>query len=159
MAKKRRSKYRGIAQPVYAREPLLIRLCASLVDNLTLILRTAFVIGSIFLVQELQLIFENGSQSTTESTPSQIVSADVNVIDEGKVPKTALSDGVKSALNCTYENYRKTHYDECVKEPSQIYQRPQADPDDMGLVSYDTPTLYARLDNTTNSNRRPNTAL
>jgi hypothetical protein len=48
-------------------------------------------------------------------------------------------------LNCTFEDYRTTHYDECVEAPSNIYQRPQADPDDIGYVPHDVPILLARL--------------
>ena len=63
-----------------------------------------------------------------------------------ETPEPVLSDGVMHALNCTYQDYRDAHYDECVKDPSRIYPRPQADPDDTGHVFYDTPVLFAQLD-------------
>jgi len=56
-----------------------------------------------------------------------------------------LTERVKHYLNCTYEDYRITHYDECVEGPSRIYRGPQADPDDMGNVSYELPVQLARL--------------
>ena len=58
-----------------------------------------------------------------------------------------LTDGVKQALNCTYEDFRGEHYDECVKGPSSIYKNPRTNEDDTGYVMYDTRTLYARLEN------------
>jgi len=41
MATNHSRKFRGIAAPVFVREPLLVRLCTKFVDNLTLFLRNA----------------------------------------------------------------------------------------------------------------------
>jgi len=47
MASKHKRRLSGLAAPVFACEPLLLRLCSGFVSNLTLILRTAFIIGYI----------------------------------------------------------------------------------------------------------------
>ncbi|MDH3613448.1 MAG: hypothetical protein OEU90_12030 [Gammaproteobacteria bacterium] len=150
MAKRRRRRIRGIAEPVLVREPLLVRLCASFVDNLTLILRIAFVMGAVLLVQDLRTLFNEVTEPVAQSTPAAAVSVDIETIDATEAHEPVLSERVEHALNCTYEDYRNAHYDECVKEPSRIYVRPQAEPDDTGLVIYDAPVIYARLDGYTN---------
>lgn len=141
MAKRERYALRGIAEPVLVREPLLIRLCTAFVDNLTLLLKTAFVFGAVLLIQDLRTLLEDVSQP--EPAPVGVVKT--QEIDDSEPRGSMLTDSVKSALNCTYEDYRNAHYDECVKEPSQIYVRPQADPDDTGLVIRELPVMYARL--------------
>ena len=145
MAKNRRSRFRGIAPPVLVREPLLIRLCATFVDNLTLILRTGLVMGTLLLVHDLRILLEEVTQPVAESVPAPAVPIESEAIVTTEVQEPVLSEGVMHALNCTYEDYRNAHYDECVKDPSRIYLRPHADPDDTGLLIYDAPVLYARL--------------
>ena len=49
MARKHKRRLSGTAAPVLVREPLLLRLCSGFVNNLTLILRNAFIIGAILL--------------------------------------------------------------------------------------------------------------
>jgi hypothetical protein len=146
MAKNRRRKFLGIAPPVLVREPLLVRLCTAFVENLTLILRTAFVVCAVLLVQDLRTLLEEVTQPIAESVPTPTVTVEIEAAGATEAQEPVLSEGVMHALNCTYEDYRNVHYDECVKDPSGIYQRPQAEPDDTGLVIYATPVLYARLD-------------
>ena len=57
-----------------------------------------------------------------------------------------LSDSVKHALNCTFGNYRDENFDECVKGPSRVYQRPGAEEDDTGHNFHAMPVLFARVD-------------
>ena len=133
-----RSNVRGIAEPYLMRKPLLVRLCATFVDNLVLILRTAFVMGAILLVQDLHVLFEEAKQPVVEVVPVPTILVEVQ--------ESALSEGVRQALNCTYKDYRNAHYDECVPGPSDVYPRPQADPDDTGHVTYQSRVLYASLD-------------
>ena len=147
MAKKRRRKFRGIAEPVHVREPLFIRLCAAFVDNLTLILRTALIVGALVLVHDLRTLLDEPAQSVAESAPAPPPVPYDSAAAKPQDP--VLSDRVLHALNCTYEDYRNAHFDECVKDRSRIYLRPHADPDDTGHVIYDTPVLYARLDDYT----------
>lgn len=149
MAEKRRNNFRGIAAPVFVHKPLLVRLCTAFVDNLTLILRTAFVIGAVLLVQNLRIMFVEEPQTVAESEPVMDVSIEIDAIGETAAQEPVMSEGVRRALYCTHKNYRNAHYDECVREPSRIYLRPQADPDDTGLVIYDVPVLFARLDDHT----------
>jgi hypothetical protein len=59
-----------------------------------------------------------------------------------------LSDRVLHYLNCTYEDYRAAHYDECVEGPSDIYRKTDADPDDIGMVNRDALILLAQLEDT-----------
>jgi hypothetical protein len=143
MTRGRQNEWRGIAEPVLVREPLLIRLCTAFVDNLTLLLKTAFVFGAVLLIQDLRTLLEDVSQP--EPAPAVVV--ETQEIDDSEPRESMLTDSVKSALNCTYQDYRNAHYDECVKEPSRIYVRPQADPDDTGLVIREMPVMYARLEN------------
>ncbi len=127
-------------------KPLFIRVCIEFVDNLTLILKTTFVLGSIVLVQDLlQLMKETGDpvvyEEITVTVPEKFEAS-----GEPEAPGSVMTDGVILALNCTYEDYRNTHFDECVKEGSGIYQRPQAEPDDTGYIFYDSRVLFAKLD-------------
>ncbi len=146
MATNQNRKFRGIAPPVFVHEPLLVRLCASLVDNLTLILRTGLVLGAVLLVHDLRILLDEVSQPVAESVPAPAVPVESEAIGTTEAQEPVLSEGVMRALNCTYEDYRNAHYDDCVKDPSRIYLRPHADPDDTGHVIYDAPVLYARLD-------------
>ncbi len=149
MATNRRRKFRGIASPVLIREPLLVRLCATFVENLTTILRVGLVMGAVLLVHDLRILLEEVSQPVAESVPAPAILVESEAISTTEAQDPVLSEGVMHALNCTYEDYRNTHYDECVKDPSHIYLRPHADPDDTGYVIYDAPVLYARLDDYT----------
>jgi len=106
--------------------------------------------GAVLLVQDLRTLFNEVTEPVAQSTPAAAVSVDIETIDATEAHEPVLSERVEHALNCTYEDYRNAHYDECVKEPSRIYVRPQAEPDDTGLVIYDAPVIYARLDGYTN---------
>ena len=144
MAREHKRHLSGIAAPVLVREPLLLRLCSGFVSNLTLILRTAFIIGAIFLAEDFRDFTEELPQSLAEIEPAPAV-LEIGPTSEAEPQEPVLSDRVQHFLNCTYEDYRTTHYDDCVEAPSSIYQRPQADPDDIGYVPYDEPILLARL--------------
>jgi len=52
---------------------------------------------------------------------------------------------VQHALNCTYTDYRNQHFEDCVRDPSEVYRRPGANPDDTGFVDYDRLVLFAGL--------------
>jgi len=144
MALKHKRRLSGIAAPVLVREPLLVRLCAGFVNNLTLILRTAFIIGAIFLAQDFRDFTEELPQSIAEIEPAPAMQ-EIEPAPEAEPQEPVLSDRVQHFLNCTYEDYRTTHYDECVEAPSNIYQRPHADPDDIGYIPHDEPILLASL--------------
>ena len=142
MVDKRRRSIRGLAEPVMVRKPLLIRLCEGFLANLTLILRTAFVIGAIFLVQDLRSLLEDSAQPAA-TTPAQ-VTVEVEPLEAPEAEESVLSEGVIHALNCTYEDFRNSHYDECVDDRSRIYPRPPG-ADDTGYILYDSPILYAHF--------------
>jgi len=147
MTRKRKQTMRGVAQPVYAHEPLVLRVCNAFVDNLAMILRTAFVIGAFFLVQDLKLFTEEVRHASPD--PAPVANTDVvpaAPIERQEPGDAVLTDDVKRALNCTYTEYRNAHYDECVQDQSEIYRRPQPGPDETGLILYGAQTLYARLD-------------
>lgn len=143
MANKHRQEIRYIVEPVSSPEPLLVRLCSAFVDNLTLILRTAFVVGSLFLVQDLGLRFEDLTRADSQAVQAPVETVRVTKPSEHDEP--VLTEGVKHALKCTYTHFRNAHYDECVKEPSAIYSNPDAGPDDAGYLQGDAEILYARL--------------
>ena len=145
MAKDGRERIRGVAAPILVREPLFVRLCTAFVENLTLMLRTGLILGAVVLVHDLRILLDDVNEPVAESVPAQAAPGESEAIDVTETMEPVLSDGVMHALNCTYQDYRDTHYDECIKVPSQIYPPPQADPDDTGLVIYDTPVLFAQL--------------
>ena len=153
MVAKQRKRLRGIAQPILVREPLIVRLCTALVDNLTLILRTAFVIASLFLVQELQPRFESADEPVAETQPE--TDAPEMPRSDPEPQESFLTDGVQHAFNCTFEKYRNAHYDECVNGESRIYQEPAASEDDSGHVYYASPEMFARLDNRSGVDQAP----
>ncbi len=148
MVKNRKHNIRGTAPPILVREPLILRLCTSFVNNLTLILKTGLVVGSVVLVHDLRVFFDEVNHPVAESVPVQVVPVEIEAADADAISEPVLSEGVLHALNCTYQDYRDSHYDECVKDQSRIYQRPEAGPDDTGYVFYDVPVLYARLNET-----------
>ncbi|MGB5258793.1 MAG: hypothetical protein WBN44_16190 [Woeseiaceae bacterium] len=150
MAAKRRKRIRGIAQPILVREPLIVRLCTAFVDNLTLILRTAFVIASLFLVQELQPRFEKSDEPVAEIQPERITPA-ASPAAPAELKEPVFSEGVKHALNCTFADYRNENFEACVNGPSRVYGRPVAEEDDTGHIFHAAPVLYASLDNRVNS--------
>lgn len=146
MPRKLKRHLSGIAQPVLLREPLLVRLCSTFVNSLTLILRTAFIVGAVFLAQDFRSLTEDLRQSVTEIEPVPAVhEVETKLTEEPESQEPLLSERVKHFLNCTYEDYRSTHYDECTEEPSRIYRGPQAEPHDIGNVPYDMPIRFASL--------------
>ncbi len=148
MAGKRTRHLSGIAERVLGREPLLVRSCSAFVNNLTRILQTAFIVAAFLLAQDFRSLAEDLPQSMAEIEPVPAVhEAEAEPGAEPGPQAPVLTERVKHFLNCTYEDYRITHYDECVEGPSRIYRGPQAEPDDMGNVSYDMPVRLARLDN------------
>jgi hypothetical protein len=63
------------------------------------------------------------------------------------VIEPVINDRILHAKNCTIAEYREAHYDDCVDEPSSVYPRPEADPDDIGYLADDSPVMFASLDN------------
>ncbi len=125
---------------------LIARLCIVFVDNLTLMMRTALVVGAIFLVQDLRLVTEKYRQLLVEVEPVLAVHAvEAEPIAVPQPEEPVVTERVLHFLNCTYEDYRTLHYDECVEGHSSVYLRPLAD-DDTGYVRRDVHVLLARLD-------------
>ena len=144
MARKRTRHLSGIAEPVLGREPLLVRACSAFVNNLTRILQTVFIVAAFLLAQKFQSFVEDKPYAVAEIDPAPAV-YEAEPAAEPEPQEPVLTERVKHYLNCTYEDYRITHYDECVAGPSRIYRGPQAEPDDMGNVSYELPIRLARL--------------
>jgi len=148
MARRRKKKLQGIAEPALGREPLFVRLCSAFVDNLTLILRTALVTGALFLVQDLSNFYDRVADDAVEAESAQNEAESESIPLEPIMPdEPVINEGVKHAMNCTYADYRESHYDDCVNEPSAVYPRPEADPDDIGYLADDSPVMFASLDN------------
>ena len=150
MAGKLRKGFRGIAAPALVREPLLIRMCSAFVNNLTLLLRIAFIGGVIFFVQDFRSLTDEFSQPVAE-IDSDLAAPEVNdePADAPELQKPLLTEGVMQALNCTYRDYRNAHYTECVgvDAPSKVYPSPHANPDDTGSVTHHASAVqFARLD-------------
>ena len=145
---RRRDELRGTAQPTLTEEPLFVRLCTAFVDNLGLILKTAMLLAAAVFVQELQSTFGGAEQADQlEPAPAIVTTNPVAPSVEDEVSEPVLSEGVMQALNCTFAEYRNTHYDECVSEPSQVYPKPIGE--DPGGAWFHDPApsvLLARLD-------------
>ena len=148
MTPKKKPKLRGLAEPYLTREPLFIRFCSAFVDNLAMLLRVALVVGGIFLVQELPVLLQVPPEAA-DSAESAVANKPAAQPEPAKPDAAIVSEGVQHALYCTFEDYRNEHFDACVEEDSQVYKRPQADPDDTGFIFYNVDTLYASTAGTT----------
>ncbi|MDJ0710364.1 MAG: hypothetical protein QNJ14_08245 [Woeseiaceae bacterium] len=145
MSRNRRDNLRGYAEPVLRVRPLFIRLCEAFVDNLSLILRIALVMGAISFVDSY---FEHRPELSPadENFPEQVVAEDPQTqLEQEPGAEPWLTDGVEHALKCTHTEFRNEHFDECVKEPSEVYTRPGADPDDTSSIVHGNTVLYASL--------------
>ena len=146
MSRDRKRRRRGHAEPVFQGRPLFVRFCEAFVDNLALILKVALVAGALVFVQELHILRELFVPMAEDAEPAQSAFQPQQTPPETKATeKPWLTEGVRHALNCTHTDYRNAHYDECVKEPSKVYSRPEAGPDDIGFVVHEDLVLYASL--------------
>ena len=144
---KHKNVFRAIAEPFVGQEPLLIRFCRGLVDNLTTILRTALVFGAVVLLQDLRDFVAETAPPVADVTPVLVAPVEV----EAPVPPSpVMTESVEMALKCTYTEFRNDHYDECVKDDSRVYKRPGADPDDTGQVFEPPEVLFAGVLRVTN---------
>ena len=147
MTNKLKRNLRGVVEPFLLGEPLFVRLCSAFVSNLALILRTAFIVGAILLFQEFSDLSADLREPLAEIEPAPVAHEfKIELISEPEPQDPVLTERVQHFLNCTYEDYRSAHFDECVESRSDIYPRPQAEPDESGRVRYDAPVRYARLD-------------
>ena len=128
--------------PILTREPLLVRACSAIVDNLRLILEIAFIAGAFFLVQDFRGF----------SVPQSVAEIEPGVVDPAPeaieaIPETpVVNERIRHFFDCTYEDYRVEHYAECVDAESEVYQGPLADPDDTSHLRGESAVLLARLD-------------
>ena len=137
--------FRGIAAPISPGLPALIRFCSAFVDSLPTILKLAFIVAAFAFAKDIRDLVAPSVSPTVEveTRPAEpaksIVPEDVTKPDD-----PVLSERVVHYLNCTHEQYRNEHYDECVDESSVIYARPAANPDDTSFVPRDLPVRVAR---------------
>ncbi|MEJ2129190.1 MAG: hypothetical protein P8X81_10130 [Woeseiaceae bacterium] len=139
------TRLRGIVPPVLGDEPVIIQLCRAFVANLRIILNVAMLFGAFFLAQELR--------ESTDNKPVAVV--EPGLVEDHAPPDTeptddnetspVLTDGVLHALNCTYEDYRKDHYAECVEDGSEVYRPIEADSDDTGHLYEEQTILLASI--------------
>lgn len=144
MTGKSKQRLHGIAAPVLPDKPLFIRLCEAFVENLAMILRSALIVGALALAHQFATLTEGLSPSIAE-IDSVPIPADVTA--EPIVPpepaQPVVTDRVRHYLNCTYQEYRRENYAECIDEPSGIYRPPEADPDDTGSLFRQSPLRFA----------------
>lgn len=153
MAGHRKRALRGSAPKVLAEPPLFVRLCQTFVDSLRVILKTGFVFGAIFLVQDLLTGLEETLQAPLRSTqvleadrlaPARSIARSIEgPASEDPPVKKVMSEDVRLALNCTFTEYRNAHYERCVDEPSDVYRHPPANPDDRGYLEHAATILLA----------------
>lgn len=154
MPKTKYPHYRGKAPRVQPSEPLFVRLCKAFVDNLGILLKTAFVFGAVLLVQNLTDALQEMRDAPPSEVPILATDSEIDRSERGDVETPAdasqepeviesfMSEGVKRAFNCTFTEYREAHYEECVDEPSDVYRQP-VDADDSGFMQAESAILYA----------------
>ena len=111
-----------------------------------MILRVGLVFGAVFFVQELGEFVADNSVPTAELLPEETNRSEPNSASKPNGDDEWLTDGVKLALRCTYEEYRDAHYEECVDEPSLVYEQPNSEADDTTLVFGETRALLASVE-------------
>jgi len=139
---------RGIAAPVLVREPVLVRVCVALVDNLAIILRLGLMVGALFLIRDLRGVTDDLQPTVAELVPpTSGASATVTVHPERREPPVR-NERVEHYLKCTYKDYRDAHFEACVDGPSSVYRKPEPDPDNTGRVWPEEPVRTLRLAHT-----------
>ena len=110
------------------------------VDNLPTILKVAFIAAAFAFAKDVrELVASPGSPAVEVELPPALPGKTAVPKDEGE---PVLNERVVHYLNCTHAQYRNEHYDACVEEPSVIYARPAANPDDTGFIPRDRPVRY-----------------
>jgi len=147
MAGRRKQSYRGAASPVVVREPLLVKACRTFVELLPTILRTGFVLGAVLFLHEFRELSADPARTVVLDPPLPVAREESGAPPREETPASTpvLNDRVRHFLNCTYEEYRREHFDECVEQQSLIYQPPQLGPDETGNALYAWPVRYAGL--------------
>lgn len=147
MAGRRKQFYRGVASPVVVREPLLVKACRMFVELLPTILRTAFVLGAVLFLHEFRELSADPARTVVVDPPLPVVQEKAEAMprEDASASMPVLNDRVRHFLNCTYEEYRREHFDECVEQQSLIYRPPQPGPDESGNALYAWPVRYAGL--------------
>lgn len=130
-----------------------LRLLRALADNLGNLLRVLLVAGAIHLTMNIDRIMD---AFVDARRPPQVVEAPVTEPPVAEPPVAAdaaeaagyrPSEGVKRALRCTYTEYRRDHYDECVPEgESEVWDRQEALEDDGSAIFARPEQLYASVD-------------
>ena len=141
MARKNKRPFGGTAAPGIGREPLFVRLCAAFVDNLTMLLRIGYVVGTVFLIQQLDGLIgtPDHPKISSEQVAEELPVKPVEGPETDEPP--LITDGVRLAYECTFKEFRTAHPDECAIDSVDR----QAEPDDTGLIfRVDSPVLYAR---------------
>ena len=143
MTVKNKRSFRGIAAPARAREPVLVRLCSAFVNNVSTILKAGLVVGAAMFIHDFRILMDELLPAMTVSKPVP-VAVEVQAADDSETQESLYTDRVMHFYNCTFEDYRNANYEDCVLEPSEIYQPPEANPDDTGWV-VDVPFQYGTL--------------
>lgn len=146
MTVRNKQSFRGVAAPARAREPVLVRLCSAFVSNLSTILQAGLVVGAAFFIHDFRILMDELLPAATVSEAIPVaVEIEVQAAAEPELQESLYTDRVMHFYNCTFEDYRNANYEDCVLEPSEIYQPPEADPDDTGRFTRGSaPVKYAR---------------
>jgi hypothetical protein len=146
VAGKRKRKLQGVAAPSQAREPLFIRACSAFVNNLSLILRVAFIAGAAWLAGEFRDFTDDLPTPVADAEPVPVQpEVELTPVAEPAEREPVITDRVQHYLDCTFGDYRVKHYAECVEEPSEVYQWPEPGPDDTGYIPGESPVILAGL--------------
>ena len=138
--------FQAAAAPMQSRVTRLIRFCTAFTDNLPLLLKTAFVMGALYFAHDFHsqvgdLVRHPQPQL---DVPLATESTLLDVAEE--TPPPVVNERVRHFLNCTYEAYRREHYETCVESPSDVYKGPPPDDDDTGSILYEQTVLFAYLE-------------
>jgi hypothetical protein len=146
MSSNRKRQFSGVAAPVSPGLPALVRLCSAFVDSLPTILKIAFIAAALSFAKDFRELATSLRNPVVESESESAEPARAEIHKgETRPEQSVVNDRVKHYLNCTHAEYRNQHYDECVDEPSTIYARPAASPDDTSFVPVDLPFRFAGL--------------
>lgn len=138
--------FRGIAAPVTPGLPAVVRLCSAFVDSLPTLLKVAFIVAAFAFAKDIRdLVAPSVSPVVEVEARPAAPAKSIVPKDVAKPDEPVLNERVVHYLNCTHEQYRNEHYDACVDEPSMIYARPAANPDDSSFIPRDRSFRVARM--------------
>ncbi len=131
-------------------DALLVRFFRAFTANYATLLRVAFLVGVLAIIDPLLSRIET-SVDVAHEHPEPVESAPVAAEATETRPEALptireLDQGWKHYHQCTSDkSYRDANFDACFPDGTTVYERPKADEDDGSLLLFlEQDTLYAR---------------